>query len=138
MVNVSARDIEAIGITNQRETTIVWDKNTGVPVYNAIVWQCRRTAPAIERLCSDGMEGTITETTVLIPDAYFSATKIAWILEIVEGARQRAERVSCFLELLTHGLSGTLPKAVFTSLITQMQPGQCFLIFTLLSGTKSF
>lgn len=92
MVNVSARDIEAIGITNQRETTIVWDKNTGVPVYNAIVWQCRRTAPAIEKLCSDGMEGTIKEKTGLIPDAYFSATKIAWILENVEGARQRAER----------------------------------------------
>ena len=77
MVNVSAKDIEAIGITNQRETTIVWDKDTGVPVYNAIVWQCRRTAPAVEKLCSDGMERVVKEKTGLVPDAYFSATKIA-------------------------------------------------------------
>lgn len=88
---VSAKDIAAIGITNQRETTVVWDKNTGKPVYNAIVWQCRRTADMI-----DGLKAThgelIRKKTGLIPDAYFSASKIAWILDHVEGARERAER----------------------------------------------
>ncbi len=85
-------DIAAIGITNQRETTIVWDKKTGEPVYNAIVWQCRRTADRIERLKADGMETLVRERTGLVPDAYFSGSKIAWILEHVEGARERAER----------------------------------------------
>lgn len=85
-------DIAAIGITNQRETTIVWDKETGEPVYNAIVWQCRRTADRIEKLKADGMEEKIRERTGLIPDAYFSGSKIAWILDNVEGARERAER----------------------------------------------
>lgn len=85
-------DIAGIGITNQRETTIVWDRQTGVPVYNAIVWQCRRTADMIDQLKLDGMEDRIQERTGLIPDAYFSGSKIAWILEHVEGARERAER----------------------------------------------
>lgn len=85
-------DIAAIGITNQRETTIVWDKETGEPVYHAIVWQCRRTADRIERLKSDGLENLIIDRTGLIPDAYFSGSKIEWILDHVEGARERAER----------------------------------------------
>ena len=85
-------DIAAIGITNQRETTIIWDKNTGRPIYNAIVWQCRRTADKIEKLKADGMEQLIKERTGLIPDAYFSGSKIAWILDHVEGARDRAKR----------------------------------------------
>ena len=85
-------DIAAIGITNQRETTIVWDKHTGQPVYNAIVWQCRRTADRIEQLKRDGLEETIRAKTGLVPDAYFSGTKLAWILDNVEGARARAER----------------------------------------------
>ncbi len=85
-------DIAAIGITNQRETTIIWDKDTGEPVYNAIVWQCRRTADRIERLKEEGLEKIITEKTGLIPDAYFSGSKIEWILDHVEGARERAER----------------------------------------------
>ncbi len=89
--DVSAKDIVAIGITNQRETTIVWDKNTGKPVYNAIVWQCRRTADMIEKIKKEHGE-LIRNKTGLIPDAYFSASKIAWILEHVEGARERAER----------------------------------------------
>ena len=84
--------IHAIGITNQRETTIVWNKNTGLPVYNAIVWQCRRTADMIEKLKADGMEEKIKSVTGLVPDAYFSATKIKWILENVSGAREAAER----------------------------------------------
>lgn len=89
---VSVKDISAIGITNQRETTVVWDKKTGKPVYNAIVWQCRRTAPQIEELKSRGLTETIRQKTGLIPDAYFSASKIQWILDNVDGARARAER----------------------------------------------
>lgn len=89
---VSPQDIAAIGITNQRETAIVWDKNTGKPVYNAIVWQCRRTAPMIEKLKKDGWAEKIRAKTGLIPDAYFSASKIKWILDNVDGARERAER----------------------------------------------
>ena len=82
--------IDAIGITNQRETTIVWDKNTGRPIYNAIVWQCRRTAPIVEQLIKDGLDSYVRENTGLVPDAYFSATKIKWILDNVEGAREKA------------------------------------------------
>ena len=89
---VSPQDIAAIGITNQRETTIVWDKNTGDPVCNAIVWQCRRTADQIERLKKEGYGEMIRQKTGLIPDAYFSASKIKWILDNVEGARERANR----------------------------------------------
>ena len=89
---VSAGDIAAIGITNQRETTILWDKATGRPIYNAIVWQCRRTAELVDRLRADGLEDHIRSTTGLSPDAYFSATKIAWILDHVEGAREKACR----------------------------------------------
>ena len=89
---VTASQIAAIGITNQRETTVVWDKNTGVPVYNAIVWQCRRTADICEQLIADGLSDYVTEHTGLLIDAYFSATKIKWILDNVEGARERAER----------------------------------------------
>ena len=85
-------EIAAIGITNQRETTIVWDRETGRPVYNAIVWQCRRTAPFCEQLIADGLEDTIKEKTGLLIDAYFSGTKIRWILDNVPGVRQRAER----------------------------------------------
>jgi glycerol kinase len=86
-----ARDIAAIGITNQRETTIVWDRATGQPVCNAIVWQDRRTAAACEALKARGLEARVTEKTGLVLDAYFSGTKIAWILDNVPGARRRAE-----------------------------------------------
>lgn len=91
MVGAKPEDISGIGITNQRETTIVWDKETGDPVYNAIVWQCRRTADMIDDLLAAGLEEMVKEKTGLIPDAYFSASKIAWILESVEGAREKAE-----------------------------------------------
>ncbi|MBD5499542.1 MAG: glycerol kinase GlpK [Lachnospiraceae bacterium] len=91
MVNAKPEDISGIGITNQRETTIVWDKETGQPVYNAIVWQCRRTADMIDALTAAGFGERVKEKTGLIPDAYFSASKIAWILENVEGAREKAE-----------------------------------------------
>ena len=89
---LTARDIAAIGITNQRETAVVWDRATGEPVYNAIVWQDRRTAGICDRLRADGHEAVIQAKTGLVVDAYFSATKIAWILDNVEGARERAER----------------------------------------------
>lgn len=89
---VTSADIAGIGITNQRETTIVWDRRTGEPVYNAIVWQCRRTAKMIDRLKEEGFDLVVREKTGLIADAYFSASKIAWILDNVEGARERAEQ----------------------------------------------
>ena len=84
-------DIHAVGITNQRETTIVWDRKTGKPVYHAIVWQCRRTAPLCERIRKDGMAEVIRAKTGLLIDAYFSATKLAWILDNIPGVRERAE-----------------------------------------------
>lgn len=89
---VQPEDIAAIGITNQRETTILWDKTTGKPIYNAIVWQCRRTASLVDDLKQQGLEAHIRQTTGLVPDAYFSATKIKWILDKVEGAWEKAQR----------------------------------------------
>ena len=90
---VSPRDIVAIGITNQRETTIIWDKNTGHPVYNAIVWQCRRTSHICDEINKDkDISDYIRKSTGLVVDAYFSATKVKWILDNVEGAREKAEK----------------------------------------------
>ena len=94
---VASDRVAAIGITNQRETTIVWDKNTGKPVYNAIVWQCRRTADICEQLKADGLDEYVRESTGLLLDAYFSGTKVKWILDNVEGARDRAKRGDCCL-----------------------------------------
>ena len=92
LIGITASDIEAIGITNQRETTVVWDKNTGEPVYNAIVWQCRRTSSYCDSLKEKGLVDKIRMKTGLVIDAYFSGTKLKWILDNVEGARERAER----------------------------------------------
>ena len=89
--NINIDDIKGVGITNQRETTVLWDKDTGYPIYNAIVWQCRRTADICEDLREKGLEQHIINTTGLKIDAYFSATKIKWILDNVEGARKKAE-----------------------------------------------
>ena len=90
--SLEASDIDSIAITNQRETTIVWDRETGEPVYNAIVWQCRRTAQEMEKLAADkGLSEKISAKTGLLPDAYFSASKIKWILDNVDGARERAD-----------------------------------------------
>jgi len=91
-IGATAADVAAIGITNQRETTVVWDKATGVPIANAIVWQCRRTAEECDRLKADGYGETIRAKTGLLIDAYFSATKVKWILDHTEGARERAQR----------------------------------------------
>ena len=90
--DISIDEVAAIGITNQRETTILWDKNTGKPIKNAIGWQCRRTSSICEELKKAGHEEYIKNTTGLILDAYFSATKIKWILDNVEGAREKAKK----------------------------------------------
>lgn len=91
-IGAGVDEVAAIGITNQRETTIVWEKATGKPIYNAIVWQCRRTAKRIEELIASGYGQMIREKTGLIPDAYFSGSKIEWILQNVPGAKERAKR----------------------------------------------
>ena len=91
MIGASAKDIAAIGSTNQRETAIVWDKNTGAPVYRAIVWQCRRTSEACDALKEKGLTPKFKQKTGLVIDAYFSATKVKWILDNVPGARQKAQ-----------------------------------------------
>ena len=91
LANVQSGEVAAIGVTNQRETTIVWDKTTGKPVYNAIVWQCRRTAPLCEALIAEGLNAHVQQTTGLLIDAYFSATKIRYILDHIENGQQRAE-----------------------------------------------
>ena len=108
---VRPRDIVAAGITNQRETTIVWDRETGKPVYNAIVWQDRRTAGLCDRLSADGAESMVRGKTGLVIDPYFSGTKIAWILDNVTGCANAPRRASWPLEPWTRGLSGTSPAA---------------------------
>ena len=90
--HIDPKQIAALGITNQRETTILWDRVTGQPVYNAIVWQCRRTAYICDQLKADGLDETVTEKTGLLIDAYFSGTKLKWLLDHVPGVRERAER----------------------------------------------
>ena len=89
---IDVNDIAAIGITNQRETTLLWDRATGEPLCNAIVWQCRRTAPLVERLKQDGLGNLLRDRTGLVPDAYFSGTKLQWMLDTIPGARERAAR----------------------------------------------
>ena len=90
--HIDPRSLAALGITNQRETTILWDRSTGAPLYNAIVWQCRRTAAICDELAAKGYGDRITEKTGLVVDAYFSGTKIRWLLDTIPGARERAER----------------------------------------------
>ncbi|MDO5379090.1 MAG: glycerol kinase GlpK [Clostridia bacterium] len=96
MSGVPLEEIAAIGITNQRETTLLWDRETGMPLYNAIVWQCRRTAPIVKRLCDEGLEEHIRETTGLVPDAYFSGTKLSWLLDKLELHERAAGGEICF------------------------------------------
>ena len=108
--NIKPEEIAGIGITNQRETTVLWDKQTGKPIYNAIVWQDRRTAEYCDELKSKGLEPYIKENTGLVADAYFSGTKVRWILENIEGARRKAEEGNlCFGTIdswLIYNLSG--------------------------------
>ncbi len=105
--DISSDQIAAIGITNQRETTIVWETNVGKPIDNAIVWQCRRTAEICEHLKRDGLEDYIRSNTGLVIDPYFSGTKVKWILDHVEGALASVRVVvNCCLVRLIRGLSG--------------------------------
>lgn len=107
---IRAEQIGAIGITNQRETTVVWDKRTGLPVHNAIVWQCRRTAPICDQLKEKGLDRMIRQKTGLVVDAYFSGTKIKWILDNVEGAREEAERGNLLFGTIDTWLTWNLTK----------------------------
>lgn len=112
--NIRASDLAAIGITNQRETTILWDKATGMPIYNAIVWQCRRTAPIVDGLVAQGLTDHIRQTTGLLPDAYFSATKIRWVLDHVEAHRPGPRRAKFCSARWTAGCCGSSPAGPYT------------------------
>lgn len=131
-IGASWEDIGGIGITNQRETTIVWDRKTGAPIYNAIVWQCRRTAEAAEQLTKDGHREMIRKKTGLLPDPYFSATKIQWILNNVDGARTRAEAGElCFGTVDTWLLWNLTAGKVFATDYTNASRTMLFNIHTL-------
>ena len=130
--NAVVGDLAAIGITNQRETTVVWDKVTGVPACNAIVWQCRRTAEIAERLKSEGLTNFIYDKTGLVPDAYFSATKIKWILDNVAGARERAERGELLFGTVDTYLMWRLSRGkIFATDYTNASRTMLFNIYTL-------
>ena len=107
--NIRAADLAAIGITNQRETTILWDRETGMPIYNAIVWQCRRTAPIVDGLVAQGLTAHIRQTTGLLPDAYFSATKIRWSLTMWMARRSVPKRARSCSARWTAGCCGSSP-----------------------------
>lgn len=131
-IGIETQDLAAIGITNQRETTIVWDRETGEPVYNAIVWQCRRTAEQVLELKAKGLEETIRRKTGLTLDPYFSATKIAWILDNVEGARKRAEEGKLLFGTVDTWLIYKLTKGeVFATDFTNASRTMLFNIHTL-------
>jgi glycerol kinase len=130
--HISAKNIAAIGITNQRETTIVWDKKTGKPVYNAIVWQCRRTASYCNELKKEGYEEMVYQKTGLIIDAYFSATKIKWILDNVPGAREKAEKGELLFGTIDTFLMWSLSKRqIFATDYTNASRTMLFNIHTL-------
>lgn len=130
--HASAKDIEAIGITNQRETTIVWERATGKPVYNAIVWQCRRTADYCEELKKKGYQEMVYNKTGLIIDSYFSATKIKWILDNVPGAREKAERGElCFGTVDTYIMWSLSERTIFATDYTNASRTMLFNIHTL-------
>ena len=129
---ITGEDIAAIGITNQRETTLVWDRKTGKPVYNAIVWQCRRTADFCEQLRKQGYERAIYEKTGLVLDAYFSATKLKWILDNVDGVRARAERGElCFGTVDTYVMWHLSKGKIFATDYTNAARTMLFNIHTL-------
>lgn len=131
-IGANVEEVASIGITNQRETTIVWEKATGKPIYNAIVWQCRRTAEQIERLTADGYGSMIREKTGLIPDAYFSGSKIAWILENVPGAKERAGKGELLFGTVDTWLIYNLTKGkVFVTDYTNASRTMLFNIHTL-------
>ncbi len=131
-IGAAVEEVAAIGITNQRETTVVWDRRTGKPVYNAIVWQCRRTAEKIEKLTADGYGPMLRDKTGLIPDAYFSGSKVAWILEHVPGTKERAMRGELLFGTVDTWLIYNLTKGrVFVTDYTNASRTMLFNIHTL-------
>ena len=135
-IGVTEKNIAAIGITNQRETTIVWEKATGKPVYNAIVWQCRRTAEKVEELVKDGFGEKIHKKTGLIPDAYFSATKLAWILDHIEQGRERAKNGELLFGTVDTWLIWKLTGGQAHVTDYTNAPERCSLIYINENGTK--
>lgn len=131
---IDPRQIKAAGITNQRETVVVYDKNTGEPVYNAIGWADRRTAPYCDELKAAGKEQMFIDKTGLLIDGYFSGTEIKWILDNVPGAREKAEAGDLYFLILMDGSCTNLQKASAILQTTLMHQERSCLIFTLLSG----
>ena len=131
MIGAAAEDIAAIGITNQRETTIVWDKNTGEPIYHAIVWQCRRTSEYCDSLKEKGLTDKFREKTGLVIDAYFSGTKVKWLLDNVPGARERAEKGELLFGTVETWLIWKLTKGAVHVTDYSTKEGQiCFSVYT--------
>ena len=135
--DIRPSQIEGIGITNQRETTVIWDKETGVPIYNAIVWQSRQTNEISDSLKDQGYQQLIRDKTGLLIDSYFSATKIRWILDHVPGAQERAEKGELLFGTIDSWLVWKLT-AAFTLPTTRMLVGRCSSIFTTSSGMTRF
>jgi glycerol kinase len=135
---VRPRDVAALGITNQRETTIVWDRETGKPIYNAIVWQDSRTAALTAKLFDEGAENTVRQKTGLLLSPYFSATKIAWILDNVDGARKRAEAGKLAFGTVDSWLVWNLTSGSAILPIARMPPANCSTTSSTISGTKIF
>ena len=134
---IAASDLAAVGISNQRETTTLWDRATGRPVYPAIVWQDRRTAPMCENLKAQGYAQTVTQKTGLLLDPYFSATKFLWILDNVEGLRARAERGEIAFGTIDSWLIHNLTGGAVHGPITPMPRARCSSISTRWTGTTS-
>lgn len=133
--DINSDQIAAIGITNQRETVVVWERETGKPIYNAIVWQCRRTAEICEQLKRDGMEEYIRKATGLVVDPYFSGTKVKWILDHVEGSRERAKRGELLFGTVDTWLIWKMTRAACTSPTTPMPRVPCCSTSTTSTGT---
>ena len=134
--HIDPKAIAGVGITNQRETAILWDRRTGQPVYNAIVWQCRRTAPLAEQLIVDGYEEEIRAKTGLTPDPYFSGTKIRWILDNVSGAHEAAEAGELMFGTIDTCLSTTSPAGLLMQPTTPTRAVRCSSTSIRSSGTK--
>ena len=134
---INMKQVAGIGITNQRETTVVWDKKTGQPVYNAIVWQDRRTASYCDDLKSAGLAATIQQKTGLVIDAYFSGTKLKWILDNVTGAREKAVKGELAFGTIDSWLTWKLTNGEVHVTDDLMHQGPCCTIFIPCNGMKS-
>lgn len=139
MIGASAKDIAAIGITNQRETTIVWDKETGEPIHPAIVWQCRRTSGYCDELKEKGLTEEFRRKTGLVIDAYFSGTKVKWLLDHVPGARERAEKGELLFGTVETWLIWKLTEGQSSCYrLFQRSQGRCYLILIHFSGMMRY